>query len=199
MMRGKWVGFTIGGLIGVGLLCLSLTEDPRNGSTGTLPYTICGVPLLSLVGCSLGWAVDKLRVDLARGRELCRTCGYNLRANESGRCPECGTEIDSDWRAEQARSTLYFEAPRVRVGLRFAADEVRLSLLAAGPVVAEQGDLFIVRGTGTLDCCGIRLETTACRLVANGVVVPSIPGIERNLIVERDGRVILDAFFPFEE
>ncbi len=26
-------------------------------------------------------------------RGLCSTCGYNLTGNESGQCPECGTEI----------------------------------------------------------------------------------------------------------
>ncbi len=29
-----------------------------------------------------------------RRRGLCVTCGYNLTGNESGRCPECATEIE---------------------------------------------------------------------------------------------------------
>jgi uncharacterized paraquat-inducible protein A len=30
--------------------------------------------------------------------EYCRMCGYSLRGNTSGRCPECGTEIPADQR-----------------------------------------------------------------------------------------------------
>lgn len=34
-------------------------------------------------------------VERILNRELCRRCGYNLRGNVSGICPECGSQIDS--------------------------------------------------------------------------------------------------------
>lgn len=49
------------------------------------------------VGCGLPWAMISFlswkrcrRVACAR---ICRACGYDLRGNVSGRCPECGIEI----------------------------------------------------------------------------------------------------------
>lgn len=36
--------------------------------------------------------LDRLRMFAQPGK--CHTCGYNLKGNTSGRCPECGTEID---------------------------------------------------------------------------------------------------------
>lgn len=36
-----------------------------------------------------------LKARSRRARGLCRTCGYNLTANTSGVCPECGSRIDA--------------------------------------------------------------------------------------------------------
>lgn len=36
----------------------------------------------------------RLRIQLVKkGIPICIPCGYNLTGNESGKCPECGTEI----------------------------------------------------------------------------------------------------------
>lgn len=49
------------------------------------------VGLLALLAAKIMlWVKDKLWSREAQMSELCATCGYNLRANESGRCPECG-------------------------------------------------------------------------------------------------------------
>jgi hypothetical protein len=34
-------------------------------------------------------------LDQRPGRGMCRTCGYNLTGNTTGRCPECGTPINA--------------------------------------------------------------------------------------------------------
>ena len=58
--------------------------------------------MLNLIG--FGFAIWFTRRDIRRrlreqlvkkGIPVCITCGYNLTGNESGVCPECGTEIKS--------------------------------------------------------------------------------------------------------
>ncbi len=38
--------------------------------------------------------VDPDEVERILNPDLCKTCGYNLTGNQSGTCPECGTEVD---------------------------------------------------------------------------------------------------------
>lgn len=53
--------------------------------------------ILSASSTSLLWYLDRRRIPPGH----CQTCGYNLFANESGICPECGTAIP-----EETRETL---------------------------------------------------------------------------------------------
>lgn len=46
-------------------------------------------------------------VERILNRELCRRCGYNLRGNVSGICPECGSQIDS-----QSQESSLLEKPQ---------------------------------------------------------------------------------------
>ena len=63
-----------------------LTADTR---LTTFPYW---VPALAFAALPALAAVRRLRARRrARGLNLCRSCGYDLRATP-GRCPECGTE-----------------------------------------------------------------------------------------------------------
>ena len=56
---------------------------------------ICGllliVPLIGIWLARKPLAVQKQRLLIQRDRYLCTVCGYNLTANTSGVCPECGT------------------------------------------------------------------------------------------------------------
>jgi hypothetical protein len=59
-------------------------------------YTLITIPLpLLFVALAAYPMVAFIRGPLRRWRRrdpgLCRRCGYNLTANTSGRCPECGT------------------------------------------------------------------------------------------------------------
>lgn len=53
-------------------------------------------PLVSVAVCTVAPAY--LLISLRRHRRhcdgLCRHCGYNLTGNVSGRCPECGTDVN---------------------------------------------------------------------------------------------------------
>lgn len=55
-----------------------------------LPLTV-----LCLLGAGYLVVTPIVRRRRRRKRGLCLACGYNLAGNESGRCPECGKEIDS--------------------------------------------------------------------------------------------------------
>jgi hypothetical protein len=46
--------------------------------------------------CVVGWALPP-EWDAPR-RGLCKTCGYSLRGNQSGRCPECGAHLSTGGR-----------------------------------------------------------------------------------------------------
>jgi hypothetical protein len=82
-------------LINMGGLSICVTDE----GTGSRRYDVW-IPMWVFCaflfgGCCLGlrsWLVRHLR--LARG--LCVRCGYNLRANVSGVCPECGASIPGE-------------------------------------------------------------------------------------------------------
>ena len=56
---------------------------------------LLGAPLVIGLGAGLGWWFAGLGADPpgGAGDARCRGCGYDLTANISGRCPECGTAI----------------------------------------------------------------------------------------------------------
>lgn len=76
-----------------------LDEDDRSFGFNW-PYRIGAaffLPLwVVLLACMLVTAVFfAMRARPAR-TEVCRTCGYDLTGNESGRCPECGCPVGQD-------------------------------------------------------------------------------------------------------
>lgn len=52
-----------------------------------IPFVLCSIPLLIIVGINRG------RCYYRKIHGLCISCGYNLTGNQSGGCPECGTKI----------------------------------------------------------------------------------------------------------
>jgi hypothetical protein len=51
------------------------------------------LPAVAFAAPSLLWAVRHIRRRQRRRSGLCRACGYDLTANVSGTCPECGTIV----------------------------------------------------------------------------------------------------------
>jgi len=50
---------------------------------------------LKKAGLTVGlMGVDPEKVERTLNPDLCKTCGYNLTGNESGICPECGSEVE---------------------------------------------------------------------------------------------------------
>lgn len=67
---------------------------PVVGNAGTEHWAY--LPFWPLVAAFLAWNVipwQRARRRMKRG--LCRRCGYDLRADVSGRCPECGLQTPS--------------------------------------------------------------------------------------------------------
>jgi len=58
-------------------------------------YFLFGTVLYTSVGGFLGWSVARICLRFRRPFNLgvCQKCGYNLRGNVTGICPECGTEV----------------------------------------------------------------------------------------------------------
>ena len=51
-----------------------------------LATALAVLPICWIATTSIGWRRSR--------RNRCRTCGYNLTANTSGVCPECGTPVE---------------------------------------------------------------------------------------------------------
>lgn len=62
----------------------------RWGVFGGLLSQTWAIPVSVVVGSS-----STFRALARRKRNHCVQCGYSLRGNVSGRCPECGTEVQS--------------------------------------------------------------------------------------------------------
>lgn len=59
----------------------------------SLPPLVLAILLLAYPGLVLSRLIRRrFRPDMSRGN-ACRRCGYDLRGNESGKCPECGTPV----------------------------------------------------------------------------------------------------------
>jgi uncharacterized paraquat-inducible protein A len=57
-----------------------------------IPWVLIGVPRFSEAWSD--WQRESVEIEERIGRGLCYKCGYDLRGNESGRCPECGARIE---------------------------------------------------------------------------------------------------------
>jgi hypothetical protein len=68
------------------------TQRSHDGGSRLAVVFPIGAALLLMLVLPIGWA---MRVAGKRRREgRCRTCGYDLRGNVSGTCPECGRPVD---------------------------------------------------------------------------------------------------------
>lgn len=76
---------------------IGLSDAANFGAVIRFPLWI--VPLLALMWLLGSLARQWLARRRRRGRKLCRTCGYHLRGNTSGICPECGTRTNQWARA----------------------------------------------------------------------------------------------------
>jgi len=75
------------------------------GNPSSLPETpcvpVCNVLMLALLAAFGGWIsaavlpCEPSHAGLCAPLCACRECGYNLTGNVSGRCPECGTPIQT--------------------------------------------------------------------------------------------------------
>ena len=63
-----------------------------------IPYTLFTVMVINTafytgLGTLIGYLVSLHKKKFLEDSLHCKNCGYNLTGNESGVCPECGTEI----------------------------------------------------------------------------------------------------------
>src|SRR5579871_3501436 len=69
--------------------------DGASGHSRSLRVSLYLPLLVSLVfPAAIAWkAIVRIRAGLRGRRGLCPTCGYDLRGNSAGRCPECGSIV----------------------------------------------------------------------------------------------------------
>ncbi len=93
---------------------------PHSGDEGVMLWLFIvpsmAIALLALVIASLIlliYGIRQRRRLAISPRAICRSCGYDLRGNVSGRCPECGTDIPpepqaaaSPWRFSNQSATV---------------------------------------------------------------------------------------------
>ncbi len=106
--------------VGIAVLGLVLVAGRLLAGSWQVPEPFSPVPTPSLLGefvfylvlfvTSLApffgvmWSyIYVSRYNLRIPWSYCRTCGYDLTGNESGRCPECGTAIKQSPAREKAR------------------------------------------------------------------------------------------------
>ncbi len=92
---GLWAALLVAGLLAYGPASSMLSGALR---ATTAPMDILNfLPSIALIVFGVGRGVFRV-VDvrqLERARTgLCLSCGYDLTGNESGVCPECGTEVE---------------------------------------------------------------------------------------------------------
>ena len=81
---------------GVTIFAVLLNKFPSLNDS--IPPVLASVPLVGplVIGVVVGFAVWKRSLRLERSETgKCVVCEYDLTGNESGVCPECGTEIES--------------------------------------------------------------------------------------------------------
>ena len=91
-----WIGRIVSALLLVATV-LAYSTRPSSSTYGLIFIFVplwllcCGVIILTL-----SVLVLRLRTEKHLPLGHCQECGYNLRGNVSGVCPECGTKIHSD-------------------------------------------------------------------------------------------------------
>jgi hypothetical protein len=88
------------------LLLGVLIDGASRGEVSNLWPFACIVYLLPMlattgIGVAIGWAIIIARYDPL----ACPRCGYSLRGNVSGRCPECGRPVPPPQREEERGSS----------------------------------------------------------------------------------------------
>jgi hypothetical protein len=96
-ITSRWQRFGARGLTGVVAVSFSPsgTRTPFVPSRFTvIPFWMVAITFAALPLARIGARWQRLRAArLRRERNLCATCGYDLRATpQGGRCPECGTD-----------------------------------------------------------------------------------------------------------
>ena len=92
----------VSGLI---LLALCILDPEARSFMGHVVIVVCvlavflGPAVIGSIGSILGKLdePDRLR-KRRRAKGLCENCGYNLKGNISGKCPECGWSIPEEMR-----------------------------------------------------------------------------------------------------
>ena len=95
MIRGLVAGSLIEALVAVPVHIWATNQHGCYCARGT--YTtlvLAGTVLLWAFGPGIVLLYMHERYRRARLFPMCSNCGYNLRGNESGVCPECGTAVD---------------------------------------------------------------------------------------------------------
>jgi len=86
---GSWL-WTLANVVAIAVRAY---VDPRSSTPEWIYpqlWILCwATVLVPLIGAALRWY--EARCTYPPGH--CQKCGYNLTGNESGRCPECGTEV----------------------------------------------------------------------------------------------------------
>jgi len=88
------LGLLLGGVLFTTGLEYGSSASPETKGLGTIfiGLPLCALGLLVLITGVVHAAMYRSKTSQLPGH--CRRCGYNLTGNVSGRCPECGTEID---------------------------------------------------------------------------------------------------------
>ena len=146
---GRWQCSSCGSVLGI---------DVRRRLLAMIPYLLLLVVLmkfLNLPGYGLAVALpvvigagllnffffDRPVVHERTGFR-CRTCGYDLRGQKEGRCPECGADFELEALAAH-KTAVPLPPKRVRTGWRIAALVIASGISRPCPIALIAGILYL--------------------------------------------------------